>query len=249
VTEERPKSVPERLEDHLGLAIAAVGILLVALRLLAVAEFHTDTALAVLQISGTAEIAVGTLMTLLPLMAMLGLGLLCITLLTFEGSRAWLAALIGAAVVVAIAVSFASYGPLIDGMYVAMVPVALVARWFLMRGTRPPALTSSSGPAMRGLLVVAAVILLVTVALGPSVWLPAETVMADGKPYAGYVLASDSDGAALLLDGTRRVVHVGPITRRVLCRPPRRKDERSLAAAVGLEGRPRYPVCHPSLVS
>ena len=248
MTDPPEMSPLDHLREHLGLAIAVAGALAVVFRLLAVAEYDTDTALAILQISGTAEIAVGTLMTVLPLVEMLGLAVLAIAILVFDGPRSRLAVLVGAAVVLALAVSFAPYSPLLDGFYVVLVPLALVGRR-LIRGTAPGDADDIKRKSVIALLACVAVMLAGSVAFGPSAWLPAEAVVADGQPYVGYVLTSGSDGASLLLDQSRRVVHVGPLTRRVLCRPASRRDEQSLAAAIGLTGRPRYAVCHPSLVS
>lgn len=232
------------VREHLALVASATGVLLVALRLFAVAEFDTETALAILQNAGTADVVVGTMTTLLPLLVITSLLVISIVVIVADYGRAVTVAVWLSGIVPAVVAVFAPYGAGTGAVYIVWWLLAPPVRWLVRRGTWDENI-SVARLGVR-LVVLVAVLLALAGWLDKSPWLPAETVRSPSGVLVGYVLDSGADGAVVLTEVDRRVVHVGPLTRRVLCRTT--TGDGSLADALGFGGHARYPLCSESLV-
>lgn len=237
----------DRIREHVGLLLAALGVVLVACRLLAAAAYESDTALAILQASGTGDVVVGTALTLLPSAMALALAASIAAVVFLDKRAARRMAFAAGAVpafVLAVTPTEADSAP-----FVVCWLMSLVARsiWEEARIPKERSLLIRRRTTV-GVGVIAAMTV-VGGALDTTMWLPVETVRTGTEVHVGYVLSAGSDKTVVLVDDDRRVLHAGPATKRVLCRRTNRSPRRSIVSRLHIvDDAPRYPVCAESLV-
>lgn len=239
-------------KEHVGLVVALAGVMLVSLRLLAVAAFDPSSALAVLQSLGTSDVAVGTVLTVLPVLPHIAL-----VALTFgipakqrpwrEALRLWL---LGA--FPAVAMLFSPVPEVLTGFFLglwAVTPVVSIALRDPAGASRPETPEGALKWLMRGAFRIATVYVVAQFAAGVIVdrqmWLPVESVAVGGTTHVGYVLSADDRTTVLLRDSDRAVLHLARAESRTLCLPANRLSVRPIAARLGWVPRkgPEYPRC------
>jgi hypothetical protein len=233
------------LLDHLGIVLAIGASMLVALRISIIANLNPVTALAILQNLGVANVLVGTLLSVYPLIVGLAFVVAAIYAIRRKSAVAgWVA-----------------YGLAVLSFFVVpwnmFVPLSILAVFKALRErSRRP--RKSGGDALPGrtrqrlhrwgdALAVWFVVTWSVISLfAIQPWLAPEVVeTVEGDTYVAYVLRDGSDGAALLRQRARHVIYLEDgLERREICQGLTSGfDERSLyETLVNLE---RYPKCPP----
>ncbi|HEU0130419.1 MAG TPA: hypothetical protein VFQ85_05435 [Mycobacteriales bacterium] len=236
---------------HPGQVLAALGVAVTASRIMGVARWNEQTALAILRETDVGTLVVGTVLALLSF----GLVIALVAVVGATGSAPLahprLVWLLGLPLVLLLATQ--PLPPMTVVILVAAWAFAPVVRRLMGPGTdrtRADRILRYVAIGVGLLWLVPATLLLVYgMVAGDEPWVPFEVFrLADGTVHAGWVLKTD-DKQVVVLDG--REVHVvylkGPITARAICRRRNAPTYRTLLTRAGLGGGP-YPVCSTSLV-
>jgi len=208
------------IRDHPALATAAAGLIAVAARLLAISRFDINTATTVLERSGSATVAAGTVLALLPFALVLVTSLLAVVTFLDHGlldvPSGWLPPLLALS-----AGATLSMTALPLAGFTIVVILAAAAGRLALKGSS--ANLRESFRASR-LLRIQGTVLLVAVALAPVVlqrpWFPTQSVhLRDGRVIIGYALGSADPELAILRDSDRTVIFIqaDQITAREIC--------------------------------
>jgi hypothetical protein len=228
-----------RWTEHLPLLVAGAVTTLTALRLVRVSHFNAETALAVLSLSGTANVLLSVLLQTLPtFIAGAGVGLFVAA--RERGFK------VHDLVVTAVLLAF-----LLVPWQVLLGVLALGVLDWLVNGRRGRRAVEQGRPAPVGAdrPVVYGFLLMMILLLPNAMWLPMEAVSVDGKkPTVGYVLHSGGDGLVLLRDDNREVVRLGQSgeLERTYCETDDEGwtwDGASVLSLFMSEDQPRYPDC------
>jgi hypothetical protein len=221
---------PGLLRDHLGLLAGAGLAFASATRLASVSRFDIDTAYAVLQSTGTANVLVGTLVGFVPVVAMLA-ATLCIVLqdrAKVRGDRrqleaSWYLLLLA----LAIAVCLVPWAILVGFPVFVALGAASSTLW---RRRRPRHSQHPLGAQYRRqramertqrLIAVPLTLLAVAVVASPDPWLPRERLqLTDDTTVVGYVLSRDEHVVEVLRDSDRQFIRIEAtrVSSRELCR-------------------------------
>jgi hypothetical protein len=247
---ERRWEVLERplLREHLGLVVSAGLGGFVILRLLGVANWDLTTALAIASVSGTATVAINSILASLPI---LYTAVLLFFLPTVVGGLARRtkversAALTGLSLPLLLLLNIAPLTTLLMGL------AGIAALWMYARraaasrrklraaGKRAPEPELPSRFERLGALTGSLLILLVATVSVP--WFPTENLkIGDGPTFTGYVIGSRDQEVVVLRDATRDIV-VAPAgtLSRSLCS----KDDPWAKSAMQFVLKPRYEAC------
>lgn len=248
VEQVAPKPLLARLlDDHLSLLVSAAIAVLVTLKISAFSRFDPQTAAGVVQVSGTADVLVGTFVSMLPMLFVLALG----ELLLRRGS--WYRSLqsversaVRAAVALPISWLALSIPIAFAVIYLGLVLlVPALLGWFVRRASikddlsvepTVPISRTESAAVQVGFPIY--VIFLVATAA----WLPTESVSVDGaKPVKAYVIGTRGEETVFLPAGGSKGLETAPTrrTKRDYCSDTSWFD----ASVLDLLSGPRYPRC------
>jgi hypothetical protein len=200
---------------HIGaLVFGGVSTILIALRLLSVAKANPETAYGILQASGTTNVIIGTVLSLIPSIALIGASCLVLSRIFAKFSKSPeldQAAELG--VWTSICALFLIALFTIPFRYWE-VPAAVVVALILARIFREWIEEARKRKAGRRIAKVAAGLIaglfLLGVMLSPP-WMPAEQLtFTKAKPVTGYVLDESQSGLTVLAVGSRQISYYGP---------------------------------------
>ena len=230
-TDERPKdtsSWPSIGNLRLG-PLASLGVastVLVALRLISVAKFHPETAYGILQASGTGNVIIGTVISLIPSIAIIvALYLISMRILlpvktTPEAEFArwtviFMLALIALLTIPLRYVIFA--GPGILAFLALILAAAIITKRRAPASETEETHSSQKRPwgkmgtvaAIFSAFLVAFIVMLGVVASPP--WMPAERLtLKDHQKIVGYVLAQTQEGLTFMQAGSMNITQYEP---------------------------------------
>jgi hypothetical protein len=214
------------------LTAGAVSTVLVALRLLSVAKFNPETAYGILQSSGTSDILIGTVMSVLPSVAIIAGSCLVLARIFLVPNHLKPPAEFAAWASIAILAGITLLTiPVRYGIAVVLCAIAILIVW------RNKAKIDMNAPLAgkagrfitRGVAFIFATILIIGIAATPP-WMPEEHLTFNGatSPVAvtGYVLTETADGMIILQAKPRRIRYFAPHTlkSRFMCLNPPRWD-------------------------
>src|SRR5579859_1936597 len=221
---ERSRSATSSSNLHIGaLIFGAASTILVALRLLSVARFNPETAYGILQASGTATVLIGTVISLIPSIAIISAS--CLALMQiFKGIRAagpdpeagaapeadpiinfaiWASIFILA--LIALFTTPLRYAPATVAVVVFIPIVGILRRRILKHLNGAGGLVTATVAAL-----LAASLVMTGVVFGPP-WMPAERLtFNNAQPVTGYILAQNSSGLTVMLIRPRKIRYYGP---------------------------------------
>lgn len=187
--------------------------MLVALRLLSVARFNPETAYGILQASGTGDVIIGTVISLIPSIAIIAGSALSLGLI-FSRSRkpsatAEFAVWISIFVLILIAVLTIPF----RYVYVA-IPVIPLVVLTAVPPLRKKIERSRNGRARKTAAIISAlliaILLMFGVVLSPP-WMPAERlILSNHHAVTGYILAENSNGLTILGLEPRQIMYYSP---------------------------------------
>lgn len=187
--------------------------MLVALRLLSVARFNPETAYGILQASGTGDVIIGTVISLIPSIAIIAGSALSLGLI-FSRSRkpsatAEFAVWISIFVLILIAVLTIPF----RYVYVA-IPVIPLVVLTAVPPLRRKIERSRNGRARKTAAIISAlliaILLMFGVVLSPP-WMPAERlILSNHHAVTGYILAENSNGLTILGLEPRQIMYYSP---------------------------------------
>jgi hypothetical protein len=198
-----------------ALVFGGVSTILIALRLLSVAKANPETAYGILQASGTANIIIGTVLSLIPSIALIGASCLILGrifakfLKSPELSQAaelgvWTS--ICALLLIALFTIPFRYWEAPAAVIVALI-LAGIFRKRIEDVRKKKAAARRVAKAAAGLI---AGLFLLGVILSPP-WMPAEQLtFTKAKPVTGYVLDQSQSGLTVLAVGSRQILYYGP---------------------------------------
>lgn len=225
--DRKERRQPSLVFQHLTLVATVAAFAFVALRVGRIAGSDPGTTLTVLNAAGVASVLVGTFITFLPTIAIIGilfmLGATRRPGATDDQKRAiW--AVLGLVLLVA-TVLLPIYAAAI--IWLALIAFVGLTLWFRKRGTE-------DRHTLYGLVdwtsVAAGII--VSLFISTDMWLPAEIVTLDSaRGEVVFVLSSETDWTTLLLDEGRtiQIVRTDDVEARVVCNLGGRGLRRSLA--------------------
>jgi chromate transport protein ChrA len=212
-------SVPPELEglpatdwkEHITLIVGALTATLICLKILAVASWDMVTAFGVLAESGTANVLTGTLLAVLPVLAVIALIILLYNMeahLTSKNARVRLAAYLFMAVTLMMIQSIAPLAFLILVLtgWLVFRGVVWVRSRFRKQNKRTLDAGSTTGQSFLTWLTFSLVVLLVSSLSVP--WLPPEVAEVEGTEVTVYVLNSNNERTSVLLENGRSIVRV-----------------------------------------
>jgi hypothetical protein len=200
-----------------ALLVGGVSTILVALRLLSVAKANPETAYGILQAGGTANVIIGTVLSLIPSIALIAASYLALGQIwaKFTNSRKltqleelgiW--ASICALFLIAILTIPFRYWPA-----PAALGLALILAWIFRDWIEEKRQKDSGRHAVRATALVIASAFLFGVIVSPP-WMPAENLTftrASGHaPVVGYILSQSGTGLTVLAIDPRQIFYFGP---------------------------------------
>lgn len=237
----RPPSLADRVMDHLGLIVSAAALAFIALRILAVAGWNVDTATAIIQRGGAANVTLATVVSSLPLLvnglAGLAAGATARRIYLHEDLKSLLWAVVPLLVAALFFVSLA--------MTSAFLLLPLVGR--LLRPREDRESTKGVDDAVKTVATAsfAAVTTVLVLAFATVPYLPLEELQLPDEVRVGYVIGEDPDRIYFLTPGPATRIASTPrkhLERR-LCQ--RDKSWYSLTVTDLVNGQ-RYPACPDS---
>jgi len=216
---------------HLGaLALGAGSTVLVALRLISVAKFNPETAYAILQASGTGNVIIGTVISLIPSIAIIAALYLILARVLSQSHQTtpqaefarwtliFMLALIALLTIPLRYVIYAGPGILVFlGTILAIVIIKRRAKKEVPAsetGETDSFLERNQGPkgtaiAIFAALLIAFIVMLGVVASPP--WMPAERLTLNNhQKVIGYVLAETQDGLTFMQAGSMNITQYNP---------------------------------------
>jgi hypothetical protein len=246
------------LSQHFTLVVSLAVFSFIFLKVLAASRYSTATALALVQAAGATQVIMGIVLGLFTL-------LLTLIVLAIVGARAlkvrmptWTVALAGIA---GLGIVFLPPWPTALINVVALLIVAPLLRWLRSdilgperagRTNRGGATRSSSSQLPLFTLIALLGTLVLSTALSPTMWLPAERMTIGDETVVGYVLSEEAGWTTLLNERTRNVSRVRSETllSRQVCEAPAGRTFRifdplapSLARLLFFPDDPRPPAC------
>jgi hypothetical protein len=204
---------PLKLEISLGaLALGLASTVLIALRLLSAADFNPATAYGIVQSSGTANVLIGTVISLIPSMAIIMASGLIVYLIFYPhpklGPAAELAVWASMSILVLIALLTIPLRYIVAiAVWVLFVLILLVFRKQIKTALAQHQNTLLVRNAARGFGFIIALTLIFGIVLSPP-WMPsAYLVFKNGQSVTGYVLSETQTGMAVLQASPRRVLY------------------------------------------
>jgi hypothetical protein len=240
------------LGDHPGQVVAAAVTLVLALRLMAVAAWNEQTALAILRESGTGTLLLGTLITVLTL-AVLGVPILIGALVAFAPlhDRRWWSVWRWGIPFATIVLFVREDLLLIIGVFGLWATSPLIRRLF----TPDKPVQGSDAVVLLTQRIAGGVGVVITLGgaaffgvIGDQPWGPDEAVRTpDGHAHLGWVLRADQE--VVMLSNDRRVVYLkGPLLARAICQGADDEPHASIVMRLGWPGGEPYPPCSTTLV-
>jgi hypothetical protein len=219
------KGVWDAASPHLGLLLATLATLAIAMRVLYVSKFDPTVALAIVQEGGAATILAMLLQTLPGAIGAIA-GILAIAvLLTYlppppHGPRDRTITIVGGvAIIMALSVAPLSIIGLLA--IIALIAIAVViwaarsARLATSDEESPKADhvdATSAEPRVRGVgtifVTLVASFFVGELLIATGLWLPAERFGFDGKQIVGYAVAADGDWTTILVEENRSILRV-----------------------------------------
>lgn len=224
--------IEERASAHLGLLVSAAALLFVLLKLSRVAQFEPSTSVALIRAAGPVQVLLGSLLVQLPLL---------LAILFFQ-TTLWL-----------IDSVFTSKGFESKHSYAAMVLLVLL----MVMPWRASAVGVIAGLSYLGYRRFrkpsSAVwpfwsILLVYVALGSQVWLPAEQIrLSSADVLVGYVVSQEAEWTSVLKESERTIVQVRTtqIIGRRVCNLGEVGERTTILDLFEPSARSTHPLCFP----
>jgi len=205
-------------EISLGaLAVGVASTVLVALRLLSVADFNPATAYGIVQSSGTANVIIGTVISLIPSIAIIAASGLIVYLVFYPHDKlsaaAELAVWTSMSMLVLIALLTIALRYLIAiGLWVLFILFLLIFRKKIKDALKLDK-EAKDAPvirnAARGFGLIIAVTVIFGIVLSPP-WMPSEyLVFKNGQSVTGYVLSETQTGMAVLQASPREILYYG----------------------------------------
>ena len=203
-------------EISLGaLAVGVASTVLVALRLLSVADFNPATAYGIIQSSGTANVIIGTVISLIPSIAIITASGLIVYLVFYPrdtklSPAAELAVWTSMSMLVLIALLTIALRYLIAiGLWMLFILILLKFRGDIKEALDRHADSRTVRNAARGFGFIIAVTVIFGIVLSPP-WMPSEyLVFNNGQSVTGYVLNETQTGMAVLQASPREVLYYG----------------------------------------
>lgn len=197
-----------------ALVFGGISTILIALRLLSAAKANPETAYGILQASGTANVIIGTVLSLIPSIALIGASCLVLDRIFSKFSKSpeldqaaelgiWTS--ICALFLIALFTIPFRYWEVPAAVVVALI----LARIFRQRieDARKKKTGRHVAKAVAGLI---AGLFLLGVILSPP-WMPAEKLtFTNAKPVTGYVLDQSQSGLTVLAVDSRQILYYGP---------------------------------------
>ena len=193
------------------LSIGAASTVLVALRLLSVAQFNPETAYGILQANGTTSVVIGTVISLIPSIAIIA-ALCLISWLIYsehdelsEGLVFALWTTMGVLVLIALITTPVRYILFLAGCTLLVLIVWAIKTWIKEIQKKTAGQIGS-----RVLALFVAAILVFGVVISPP-WMPPEHLsFSHAPPVTGYILTQSSDGVTVLQISPRKLMYYGP---------------------------------------
>lgn len=229
-TPERSDSATSSSNLHIGaLIFGGASTILVALRLLSVARFNPETAYGILQASGTATVLIGTVISVIPSIAIIAASCLAVREIFKNVHPSGAAPAVGAADAAGTApaadpvAKFATWAsiftlaliaaltiPLRYAYAIAVAAVLILIVW-LLRQRIVDHLNRTEGTITAALVAFfAASLLMLGVVLSPP-WMPAEHLtFNNAPPVTGYILDHSSDGLTVMQISSREILYYDP---------------------------------------
>lgn len=230
------------LREHLGLAVGAGVVVLVAVRIAAVSNWHTTTAAALLQYTGGTNVLLGATIAAAPmllvyLMSFYVAHALWRHIVERQRPHAGTVVLIVAAVIWMILIS-----QLVVLGLAAFIIACGVGAGFADRGRDRAAAQRENG---RFVGVMVGTLFLTFYGTGSAPWLPPESITVEDEEFTGYVMGTDdSDRLVVLRRQPREVVFLdggGGVDRSICARNSVWSG--TLLQLIGGDSRPTYPEC------
>jgi hypothetical protein len=197
------------------LAVGVASTVLVALRLLSVADFNPATAYGIVQSSGTANVIIGTVISLVPSIAIIAASGLVVYLVFYPRSKplspaAELAVWTSMTMLVLIALLTIALRYLIAiGIWMLFILFLLKFRTPIRNALKEHGDAPVIRNAARGFGLIIAVTVIFGIVLSPP-WMPSEyLVFKNGQSVTGYVLSETQTGMAVLQASPREVLYYG----------------------------------------
>ena len=208
-----PQDSPLKWEIPLGaLAVGIASTVLVALRLLSVADFNPATAYGIVQSSGTGNVLIGTVISLVPSMAIITVSGLIVYLIFYPhpklSAAAELAVWASMSMLVLIALLTIPLRYIIAiGLWLLFILFLLIFRGKIKKALERHEDAPVVRNAARGFGFIVAVTVIFGIVLSPP-WMPSEyLVFKNGRSVTGYVLSETQTGIAVLQASPREVLY------------------------------------------
>jgi hypothetical protein len=207
---------------HIGaLVFGGVSTILIALRLLSVAKANPETAYGILQATGTTNVIIGTVLSLIPSIALIGASCLVLSRIFAKSPNSpelgqpelgqaaelgvWTS--ICALFLIALFTIPFRYGVVPAVAVVALIVARICKEWIEDARKNKKKACRRFAKAAAGLL---AGLVLLGVILSPP-WMPAERLtFSKAKPVTGYVLDQSQSGLTVLAVDSRQLLYYGP---------------------------------------
>jgi hypothetical protein len=224
---ERSRSATSSSNLHIGaLIFGAASTILVALRLLSVARFNPETAYGILQASGTATVLMGTVISLIPSIAIIAA--LCLALRQiFKGFgednpapeyNPAVEFAIWASIFILTLIALLTT-PLRYAIAAAPVVVFILIVWKFRKPIHARRNRTAGKVTATVAALLTALLLMLGVVLSPP-WMPAERLtFNNAQPVTGYILAQTSSGLTVMQIKSREILYYGPsaLTSQSMC--------------------------------
>ncbi len=194
--------------DNSAVLIGILSVAVVAMRLLGVARGDPETAYAILQVGGTGNVLIATLVSALGLLAIPATAILGFyawdTRRTEQSPTRFYQLLVAACTMAFIALYMAPTASLILSVLI-LAPIIIIVIFAAARHWRSPRWKT-----LLALSVVAYIFLIVCYqAVSPTPWLPEQNITVIGRsPLTGYVLSQANDRTSILTSRGEEVLSV-----------------------------------------
>jgi hypothetical protein len=201
-----------------ALSVGAASTVLVALRLLSVAKFNLETAYGILQATGTGNVVMGTVISVIPSIA-IGVALCLAFYMILQGSGSIgvefaLVVTMVALILIALLTTPVKYYAVIGACVVVVFAV-----WLIREKIRGVGWDTGAGRGfLRFFASVLAILLVFGVVISPP-WMPAESLTLNNKQVTGYILTQTPNGLTVLQANPREIIYYGPnaLTNQYMC--------------------------------
>jgi len=209
----------ELFRSNTTVSVAVMTGFLVIGRLIAVSQFKLETALALLNSAGVANVLIGSTISVLPpLVPIIGWFLVKLAVEYYRAGRRALASAYAAGLTLLLAVEVSPV--LLIAAYALAYLSPFAGEWIVRRRGRTPVPRPAENAL--ALLIYVGSLPIIFIATGNTMWLPAEAITANGHTVVGYVTQSDGEWTSILTDKPRTIViyATNTISSRSICRIP-----------------------------